>query len=145
LQILCKHDIIKNDERYKSKTSRSYIHEPVGGRMKMRAIVFIDGPDDGHKEAEERLKKVMYKLGVESYNYVIARGTIGIKKALSEDNVDFVFTYGVNPKAQEIATFAGKTVIEYTKDSENFTLVKTRKEGGYFTSWRIEEYALIRC
>ena len=111
----------------------------------MRATVFINGPDDGHKDAEERLKKVMSKLGIGSYNYVIARGTAAIKKAISDEDTEVVFTYGVNPKVQEIATARNKLVIEYQKDSEEFIVVKTRKEGGYFSSWRIEECALIRC
>lgn len=111
----------------------------------MRAAVFINGPDDGHKEAEEKLKNVLSRLGIDEYNYVITNVSWAIKKVISEDDVGVVFTYGTKPKVQEIATKHNKIVIEYQKDSDEFVAVRTRKEGGPLTSWRVEEYALIKC
>ncbi len=96
----------------------------------MKAIVFIGGHERTYKKLEDRFKSVASSLGLDSIEYVIANVPAAIKKVVSEEEVGAIITYGCKPETEAIATEAGKIVIRYRIEDDDFSMVVTRDVGG---------------
>jgi len=96
----------------------------------MKAIVFIGGHESTYKQLEDRFKSVASSLGLDSIEYVIANVPAVIKKVVSEEEVGAIITYGCKPETEAIATEAGKIVIRYRIEDDDFSMVVTRDVGG---------------
>ena len=110
----------------------------------MKALVFIEGHERTYKKIEDRLNRIVKSMGLDGINYVIANVPAAIKKAISEGDTGVVVTYGCKAETEAIATEAGKTVIRYRIEDDEFSFVKTSNIGGGsgYTIWSTEHIPL---
>ena len=114
-----------------------------------KAIIFIEGPNDGHVQLESHFKSIMPLLGV-TYYHCEAVDVPEIAEALINDpEIGVVVTYGCLSSILAIATAYEKLAVVYDKSENQFVPVDVESHNFYdeagnflFTAYDVMPFTL---